>query len=404
VPIPRERSRHLLAAVVVAQVATQIGAFALPALLPAYITRWSLGPTEAGWLVGIFYAGYVVSVPVLLSLTDRMPASRVYLLGAGTTAAAHLGFALLADGFWGGMLCRALAGVGWAGAYMPGLKILADGLEGDRQARAVSWHAAAVGAASAFSFMVAGGIAAIAGSDAAFLFAGAAAALALLVAATTFPTRTPPPSAGRRLLDFRPVFRNRRAMGWIAGYAVHTWEMAAIRAWGVTFLTVAFAGRPGAVDPTVLFTVAGVVGIAASLCGNEAAIRLGRLGLVTAAMLAAAAVALAIGWAGVERPWVAAVLLILWLGLAYLDSSALTAGTVQAAEPGLRGATMGLHSMAGYAGGMVGPIGVGLMLDLAAGQGALAWTLGFGHLALVGLAGLILVRRLGGRGRSVDAQ
>jgi len=65
---------------------------------------------------------------------------------------------------------------------------------------------------------------------------------------------------------------------------------------------------------------------------------------------------------------------------------------------------MGLHSMAGYAGGMVGPIGVGLMLDLAAGQGALAWALGFGHLALVGLAGLVLVRRLGGRGRSVDPQ
>ena len=38
----------------------------------------------------------------------------------------------------------------------------------------------------------------------------------------------PPPGA---LLDFRPVFRNRAAMAWIVGYTVHTWELAALRAW-----------------------------------------------------------------------------------------------------------------------------------------------------------------------------
>jgi hypothetical protein len=25
-------------------------------------------------------------------------------------------------------------------------------------------------------------------------------------------------------------------MGWIIGYTVHTWELSALRAWGVTFL------------------------------------------------------------------------------------------------------------------------------------------------------------------------
>lgn len=390
------RGGRLLAAVVAAQVGTQIGAFALPALLPAYMARWSLGSADAGWLVGIFYAGYVVSVPVLLALTDRVAARRVYLLGAGLTAAAHLGFALLADGFWSGLACRALAGVGWAGAYMPGLKILADRFEGDRQARAVSWHAAGVGAASALSFGVAGGIAAFAGPDAAFLFAGFAALFALLVAACGFPGSQPSgPAAPRRLFDFRPVFRNRRAMGWIAGYAVHTWEMAAVRAWGVTFLAATFADGAGP-GPTFVFTVAGIVGILCSLAGNEAAIRLGRRGLVTVAMTGGAVVALVIGWVAPDRPWLAAGLVILWLGLAYLDSSALTAGTVQAADRELRGATMGLHSMAGYAGGLVGPIGVGLALDLTSAHPDIAWWVGFAHLAPVGLLGLLLVRRLGG--------
>jgi hypothetical protein len=43
----------------------QIGAFALPALLPDYIARWNLSKTEAGWLVGIFFAAYVVVTRIL---------------------------------------------------------------------------------------------------------------------------------------------------------------------------------------------------------------------------------------------------------------------------------------------------------------------------------------------------
>ena len=123
-PVPG--SRGFVAAIVAAQVLTQIGAFTLPALLPGYIERWHLSKTEAGWLVGIFFAAYVPAVPVLLALTDRMPARRIYLVGTGLTALSHLGFALVADGFWSGLAMRALAGVGWAGAYMPGLKAIAD--------------------------------------------------------------------------------------------------------------------------------------------------------------------------------------------------------------------------------------------------------------------------------------
>ena len=48
-----------------------IGAW-LPALLPFYIDRWSLSKTEAGWLVGTFFAACVVMVPLLVALTDRI--------------------------------------------------------------------------------------------------------------------------------------------------------------------------------------------------------------------------------------------------------------------------------------------------------------------------------------------
>lgn len=387
------------ASMVAAQVLTQIGAFTLPALLPGYMQRWSLSGTEAGWLIGIFFAAYVPAVPVLLALTDRVPARRIYLIGTGATALAHLGFAF-AGGFWEGLACRALAGIGWAGAYMPGLKAIADPLSGAAQSRAVSWHAAGVGVAGALSFAVSGAMAALAGPEAAFLLGAAMAAGAFAIALLILPDTPPPPrrAGGGRLLDFRPVLANRRAMAWIAGYCVHTLEMAVLRAWAVAFLAASFAASappawlPG---PTVLFTIAGLVGIAVSLSGNEASERFGRGRVVGAAMLSGAALAAVTGFTAGSAPLLALGFVLAWNAAIYLDSAALTAGTVQAADPALRGATMGLHSMAGYAGGFAGPLLCGVVLDLAGGDGALAWGLAFGHVALIVLAGYAVLRRLG---------
>jgi len=389
---------RFVSAVVTAQVLAQIGAFALPALLPEFITRWSLSATQAGWLIGAFFATYVATVPVLVALTDRVPARRVYLVGAGATAVSHLGFALVADGFWSGLLFRALAGVGWAGCYMPGLKAIADPLEGVAQSRAVSLHAAGVGIAGAASFAVAGAFDALAGSASAFAFGSACAVVAFAIGAAVMPRAVPrPASAPAALLDFRPVLRNRAAMAWIAGYTVHTWELAALRAWGVTFLAAAIV-RHGAPDwlpaPSILFTAAGLAGIAVSVTGNETAQRFGRSRVVAAAMGTSAVLSLLAGWSAFVSAPLAALCVLAWNAAIYLDSSALTAGTVQAAEKERRGATMGLHSMCGYAGGFLGPVGVGLALDVA-GTGPAGWALAFGHLALVTLGGLVILRRLG---------
>jgi MFS family permease len=395
----RPGTPRFIAAMVIAQVLTQIGAFTLPALLPVYIDRWSLSATEAGWLIGIFFAAYVPAVPLLLALTDRVPARRIYLLGTGATALAHLGFGLLADGVWSGLAFRALAGIGWAGAYMPGLKAIADPLAGSAQSRAVSWHAAGVGFAGALSFAMAGAVAALAGPDAAFIAGGVLAAGAFLIALAILPDTPPPPRAGAgRLLDFRPVLRNRQALAWIAGYCVHTLEMAVLRAWGVAFLAASFAvAAPPAwlPGPTVLFTIAGVIGISVSLFGNEAAERFGRARIVTIAMLGGAALSMVTGFSAGATPLLAVALVFAWNAAIYLDSSALTAGTVQAADPALRGATMGLHSMAGYAGGFAGPLLTGVVLDLMGGDGAPAWGLAFGQVALITLAGFAVLRRLG---------
>src|SRR4029079_18188700 len=105
--------------------------------------------------------------------------------------------------------------------------------------------AAAVGVRGALSFGVTGAVNAWLGWQWALVPGAAGAALAFGLVLVGLPSR-PPRAAGPErgaLLDFRPVLRNRSALAYSLAYCVHTWEMSALRAWVVTFLT--FAAAPG---------------------------------------------------------------------------------------------------------------------------------------------------------------
>ncbi len=396
----------VVAIVCAAQFCAQIGAFAVPALLPTFMAEWSLSGAQAGWLTGIFYAGYTLSVPVLVSLTDRMDPKRIYLIGAALISAGMFGYAL-AGGFWTALVCRALVGVGWAGVYMPGLKALSDLVEGPGQSRAVAAHAASVGISGALSFAFAGGVAALFGWRAAMVAGGVGAVLALVIVALLLP-RSPRDFADRpdtKLLDFRPAIRNRSALAYSLGYCVHTWEMAALRMWVVAFLAFAASaagGEPGLLGPTIVATVLGLVGTASSVIGNEASIRFGRLRAVTGVMLASMLVAAVIGFTAGVSYALAAACAILFAVLIWADSSSLTAGAVGSADPRHRGASMALHSTLGYAGGFFGPVTMGVTLDAAGGESVLGYGLAFAHLTVVGGLGLAAVLLLRPRGLAGD--
>ena len=90
---------RLVAIVCSAQVLVQIGAYFWPALLPGLTARWALTYTQAGWVTAVFYGAYMVSVPILVTLTDRHDPRRIYLVGVGLTIAGHLFFGLAAEGF-----------------------------------------------------------------------------------------------------------------------------------------------------------------------------------------------------------------------------------------------------------------------------------------------------------------
>ena len=51
----------------------------VPALLPQFIEAWSLNTTQAGWLAGSLFAGYMLGVVPLVTLTDALSARTIYL-------------------------------------------------------------------------------------------------------------------------------------------------------------------------------------------------------------------------------------------------------------------------------------------------------------------------------------
>jgi predicted MFS family arabinose efflux permease len=393
---------RLVAAVCAAQVLVQIGAFFWPALLPRMIPLWELTNAEAGWITAVFYGAYMLAVPILVTLTDRVDAKLVYLFGVGCTIAGHLLFGFYADGFWSATFTRALTGIGWAGTYMTGVKLLADQVDAKLMSRAVTGHAASIGVSGALSFSCADLLANAFGWEAAFIAAGVSAALAWCIVAMAAPRRKAPAGKaadGGALFDFRPVFRNRSAMAYAQAYCIHTLEMNALRGWGVAFLGFVAIGGGDAwhLSPAAVLTALGLIGTAASVLGNEAAIHLGRRRLISVAMLGSIAVAVALGTIGTLSYGIAVVLLLVYGFVVWLDSSSLTAGAAGTAEPTRRGATLAVHSTLGYAGGFVGPLMIGYTLDLAGGMSRIAWGAAFfiiGALMLCALVAFHLMRPL----------
>lgn len=196
--------------------------------------------------------------------------------------------------------------------------------------------------------------------------------------------RRPEHRAGS-LLDFKPVFANREALGYIFGYGAHCFELYGIRTWLVGFWTyvIAHQGAPGWLSPVVVSFVFAIVSMPASILGNEAAIKFGRHRAITAAMIASAAVAVIIGLNVSAPAWALAVLLLVYGLTVPADSGALTSGMSAAATREHRGATLALHSTVGFGLSAAGAWGTGVALDSAGGpQSPAGWLLVFVVLAV----------------------
>jgi MFS family permease len=393
---------RLVALMCGAEILCMAGFATYPALLPLLRGTWGLTNTAAGFVGGVLFFGYVGSVPVLTTLTDRIDARRIYLGSCLLAACGSAFFALFADGFFGALVAQALFGVGFAGIYMPGLKAMSDRIDEALQSRAVALYTSLSGFGLAGSYFFAGVVSTHASWRLAFALATLGPLTAALLVFLLMAPREPSPAASRPgfFASFRLVFRNKPALGYISGYVAHCWELYGSRAWMVAFLTFAAGGATGAAGPLDAPTLASIIslgGIASSIGCNEFAKRFGRANLITAIMAAGLVFGVATGLSWQLSFIVSVALLACYYATIMADSGALTAGTVAAAHPEQRGATLGVHSMLGFTAGLVAPTSFGLILDLAGGaQSGRAWAASFTVLALPNLIAIAVLRRLSG--------
>ncbi|MGE0659149.1 MAG: MFS transporter [Reyranellaceae bacterium] len=393
------RGLNLILTICLAEVLYLLPMATFPALVPDFVEQWSLSNTEAGWISGSYYLGYMLTVPVLTALTDRYDARLVLLAGCLIGALATFGFALFADGFWSAMLWRTLGGIGLAGSYMPGLKALNDRNDSPVPSRGMVLYTSSYSLGVGLSFLLAGEAQAALGWQAAFHLAAAGPAAALLLMLVVLqPKRPVAAAASGRLLDFRPVFANKAALGYILGYTGHCHELMAMRAWIVAFMAFAAARAGGepTVSATVIAAIVTVIGVPSSILGNELSLRFGRRRVVTAILAVSALLSCGIGIAAGISYWLAVAAVLLYAVTVTADSGSLTAGAISAAPSHQQGATMAVHSTLGIGVSFIGPLVVGVVLDLAGG-GVLAWALAFLTMGAGAAMGSLAVAKLAPR-------
>lgn len=393
---PASPSVRIVILLCAAEILSMTGFATFPALLPILRAEWGLSNSEAGLVSGTFFAGYMAAVPMLVGLTDRIDARRIYLLATALAFTGSLGFACFAQGLVSAIFFQVLVGAGLAGTYMPGLKILTENFHGPTQSRAVAFYTSSFGFGTTGSLLLAGGL-----EMTGWRWAFAAAALGPMIAGPlvfrSFPAKKPHPVEVRptALFDFRPVLTNRPAMSYILGYAAHCWELFGLRSWMPAFfafsLGLSAAGSNPLLGAAALAAWINLLGPLASVLGNEVAMRRRRRPVVLAVMAASGALACGVGFSAPLPILIVFIIMAVYFLLVMGDSAALTAGLVAAAEPGRRGATMALHSLLGFGAGFAAPLAFGAVLDLAGGSERVpAWGLAFASLGIWGLLGALI--------------
>jgi len=389
-------SKNIIFWICIAEILTMQGVFTFSSMLPFFLDEWKLDGVDAGWISGIYYGSYMISVMVLVSITDWIDAKKIYITGVLITLVSCVGFALFAEGFWSAMLFRALGGTGLAGTYMPGLKALTDRLSGTSRARATSFYTSSFGAGSAVSFLIGGSIMEWFPWQTAFWIAGICSLLALLIVSKTLENAPNQDGdrSGLRSLDFRPVLRNTNAMGWIACYSTHNYELFAFRSWIVVYLTFALSGVSSEINyqPSFIVFLGILLGMISSIIGNELAMRLGRTLVVVATMFLSAVLAVVIGNSiGLSATML--VMLVLVYGCFVTgDSASITTGLIESSVKENRGVTMAVHSSLGFIGSFLGPIGFGIVLNAFGGHNSSdAWFWAFSSTGFVLIIGPLIL-------------
>ena len=396
-----------------AQTCALLGFACYAVVLTTLQDEWHLSNLQSGLIASAFFFGYMLMVPLATALTDRVDAKKVYLVGGLSATCGLLGMSLFAYNFWTALIFMALNGVGLAGTYMPGLKILSDRIKTGELTRHIAFYTAFFGIGTGFSYLCSGWILNSLGWRYVFGIIALGPFTAFLLVFLFIPALAHEKWHGPiriRLHDIFPVdkwrlvLQDKTASGFIFGYTAHSIELFASRSWIVAFFgfCAMMTGDPFLLTATTLAGVINFFGVPASIIGNEIALRIGRQQWIFIVMLSSAAFGVALAWSTGQSWWLIIALAVGHTIFIMADSATLTAGLVISAKENIKGAAMGLHSLMGFGGGLLGPAIFGFVLDLTGSRASqISWVWAYAAVVIWGVLFVLYERRNGWLSKSL---
>ena len=380
------------------QVLSILGFACYPSALTIIQAEWQLSNFESGFLASSFFIGYVLTVPIATTLTDRMDTRQIYLAGGVLAALGLFGMGFLATNFHNAWIYLMIHGAGVSATYMPGLKIISDRVTMGEITRHISFYTAFFGIGAAASYFFSGMLINHLGWQTAFMIIAIGPFLAGVFAWVG--TNALPGEKGFLKIQFslkdafplarwKKVLEVKEALAYMLGYAAHTLELFASRAWLVAFFTycasIAVPEHAFPLSATLIATLINLIGVPASILGNEMALRIGRHRWVYWVMIGSAVSGIALGFAvGMHWSVIVAIALIHSIFI-MADSATLTAGLVISVPQDIKGTAMGLHSVMGFGGGLIGPALFGATLDISRYLGGDGWVAAYASIVVWGL-------------------
>ena len=403
----RFRSAGYTPLMLVAQTCALLGFACYAVVLTTLQEEWHLSNLESGLIASAFFFGYMLAVPLATALTDRIDARKVYLVGGLSATVGLLGMAFFAFNFWTALFFMAINGAGLAGTYMPGLKILSDRIQTGELTRHIAFYTAFFGIGTGFSYLCSGWILSAFGWHYVFAIIALGPFSAFLIVLLLIPPLQHEKWKGPiniRIQDIFPVdkwklvLQDKNASGFIFGYTAHSLELFASRSWLVAFFAfcTVVTGETFFLAATTLAGIINFFGVPSSILGNEIALRIGRQKWVCIVMVTSAALGIALACSTGQSWWLIFALAVGHAIFIMADSSTLTAGLVISAQENIKGAAMGLHSLMGFGGGLLGPAIFGFMLDLFGSRASQSsWIWAYVSVVIWGVLFVIYERRNG---------
>ena len=390
-----------------AQTCALLGFACYAVVLTTLQDEWYLSNLQSGLIASAFFLGYMLMVPLATALTDRLDAKKVYLVGGLSATFGLLGMGLFAYNFWTALVFMALNGAGLAGTYMPGLKILSDRIKTGELTRHIAFYTAFFGIGTGFSYLCSGWILDALGWRYVFGLIALGPLTAFLIVLLFIPSLTHEKWQGPiqiRLRDIFPVdkwrlvLEDKTASGFIFGYTAHSLELFASRSWIVAFFgfCAITSGESFLITATTLAGLINFFGVPSSIIGNEIALKIGRQKWICFVMLSSAIFGVALALSTGQSWWLIIALAVGHTIFIMADSATLTAGLVVSAQENIKGAAMGLHSLMGFGGGLLGPAIFGFILDLTGSRASqISWVWAYAAVVIWGVLFVIYERRSG---------